>query len=173
MFVGRAEKPKSKMILGGRFAYSQNSQNLPRAFQITVLRGNPCVYEGPSDLWCVCMSVSLYVSLWVCVVSSPSLPLCEQRERGSLTGERSSGSDGGDRQWQNVQRGEEGGREGGRVRQRVTGPDKYPHTQTTTTRDKRSEQWQQEKQVGKAGSTVTAAASARQTGRSTGVNGSL
>lgn len=28
---------------------------------------------------------------------------------------------------------------GGRVRQRVTDPDKYPDTQTTTTRDKRTE----------------------------------
>lgn len=75
----------------------------PRAFHTKILRGILHVYEGPSDLWCVCACV--------CVCGShPSSSLGEQR--GSQTGERSSGSDGGDRQWQNVQRGEMEGREG-------------------------------------------------------------
>lgn len=153
MFVGRAEKPESKMILGGRFAYTQN---LPRAFQTTVLKGQSvCLWRA---FWSV-------VCLRVCVVSSLPLPLCEHRERereapkqGSAQVEVMEGT-GSDKMYREARR------EGGRVRQRVTGPDKYPLTQTTTTRDKRSEQWQQEKQVGKAGSTVTAAAG--QTGRST------
>lgn len=63
----------------------------------------------------------------------PSSSLCEQREapkQGSAQVEVMEGT-GSDKMY----RGERG-----RVRQRVTGPDKYPHTQTTTTRDKRRKQ---------------------------------
>lgn len=122
------------MILGGRFAYTQNPP--PKSLSNYSIKGDSmCLWRAFWSVVCLCV--------WF-----PALLVPLRTERGSQTGERSSGSDGGDRQWQNVQRGE---REGGRVRQRVTGPDKYPHTQTTTTRDKRTEQWQQESwtQVGR------------------------
>lgn len=73
----------------------------------------------------------------VCVWGfQPSSFLCEQREapkQGSAQVEVMEGT-GSDKMYR------EQIEEGGRVRQRVTGPDKYPHTQTTTTRDKRTEQ---------------------------------
>ncbi len=131
------------MILGGRFAYTQNPP--PKSLSNYSIKGDAmCLWRAFWSVVCLCVCVSVCV----CVCGfQPSSSLCEQREAPEQ-GERSSGSDGGDRQWQNVQR---GGSEGGRVRQRVTGPDKYPHTQTTTTRDKRTEQWQQESwtQVGR------------------------
>ena len=79
---------------------------------------------------CVCVSECVWGL-------QPSSSLCEQREapeQGSAQVEVMEGT-GSDKMYRE-ERGREAGR-GGRVRQRVTGPDKYPHTQTTTTRDKR------------------------------------
>lgn len=102
----------------------KHKANLPRAFQTTVLRRILCVYEGPSD---------------PCVVSSAALPSVNRLRlpnRGALKWKWWRG--------QAVTKCAER-RERGRVRQRAAGPDKYPHTQTTTTRGAtRNEQWHQE-----------------------------
>lgn len=67
----------------------------------------------------------------------PALLFPLRTDWGSQTGERSSGSDEGDSDKMCRE-------EGGRERQRATGPDKCPHTQTTTREATRNEQWQQE-----------------------------
>lgn len=71
----RAEKPKSEMILAGRFAYTQNPP--PKS------RSNYSVKGG--------FHVFMNTDLCECVGFPALFPLQKERER-------SSGSDGGDRQ---------------------------------------------------------------------------
>ena len=72
-----------------------------------------CLYEGPSDLWCVCVCVC------VCVVSSPPLPSAnterEAPKQGSAQVEVMEGT-GSDKMYRE-ERGREGEAEGDRPRQ--------------------------------------------------------
>lgn len=121
-----SSKSQYKSILGGRFAYSQ--AHLPISIETTVFRGfsihlnrGALIYQSPLHVWVVtgCLSLSLPLSL----LSSSKNPT----ERGSQTGVRSSGSDVGDRRWQNVRR---AGR-GASLAKGAPGRNKCSNTQAT------------------------------------------